>query len=114
MVPPTATPEVLLAPVFPEVEATPVVLVVTATPTATPVPTQAPVYVYQTVVVTEVVSVVQPTPTLVPLAPGTVQICARVEGVSAVYVGGRGIVSGGCETFSVGVGQTTIGVQVNK
>lgn len=59
--------------------------------------------------------IMAPTATPVPsLAPGTVQICARVEGASALYIGGYGIVNGGCQTFTFGVGQMEIRVQVNK
>lgn len=86
--------------------------------TSTPTPT--PVYVYVTTpievikYVTDTVTVVaSPTPTPA-LAPGTVKICADVSGASAIYIGGLGIVTGGCQTFSFGVGQTSIQVQINK
>lgn len=95
----------------------PVVLVVTATPTPTPTEVN---YVYVEVtreVIIEVTPNVLPTPTVTPtpaLASGTVKVCASVEGATALYVGGQGIVSGGCQVFSVGIGQSTISVQVNR
>jgi hypothetical protein len=64
--------------------------------------------------IVEVTPVALPTVTPVPLAPGLVQICASVEGAKGLFIGGRGVVTGSCEVFSFGVGQTSIQVQVNK
>lgn len=108
------TPTAIVEAVFREVE-----VVVTATPTPAPqiITEYRDVY-YETIV--EVTRVVEVTPiplstaTVVPLAPGVVEICLRVEGAREIYIGGGGVVSGGCSTFSFGVGQTTIPVQVNK
>lgn len=90
----------------------PVVIEVTSTPTPTPVYFYVPVEVEKIVTQTITIEAV-PTPTPA-LAAGTVRICADVEGATAIFVGGLGIVSGGCQTFSFGVGQTSIAVQVNK
>lgn len=96
------------------------VMVVTATPTVTPEPTATPniQYVYVDNLVEVPVEVVKevtvtPVPT-VGVASGSVEICARVEGATALYIGGFGVASGQCQTFSFGVGQTSIQVQVNK
>lgn len=115
----------------------------TPTETTTPTPTQwpTPIILEQTIVkeiqveVTREVSVyrdvivevevtrevqvvnVVPTPTVTPtprLAPGAVRVCAWVEGAQALYIGQIGVVSGGCQIFTFGVGQTMIPVQVNK
>lgn len=64
--------------------------------------------------IVEVTPALMPTLTPIPLAAGTVKVCAFVEGASALYIGNQGVVSGGCQTYSFGVGQTTILVQVNK
>lgn len=64
--------------------------------------------------IVEVTPVVLPTITPVPLAPGTVKICVSVEGATGIYIGNQGVVSGGCQIFTFGVGQTAIIVQVNK
>lgn len=98
---------------------TPTPVVVTATPTPTPhiVTEYREIYVQSTVEVTrivEVTPVVLPTITPAPLSPGTVRICVGVEGAREIYIGQKGVVSGACETFAFGVGQTTIGVQINK
>lgn len=101
------------------------VLVVTATPTPTPTETPVPqtvteyrdIYYEVTVEVTRIVEVtpqLPPTSTPVPLAAGSVEICTRVEGARELYIGGYGVVSGGCQTFSFGIGQTSIPVQVNR
>lgn len=97
--------------------AEPQIVIVTATPTPIP-PT--PVIQYVSVEVTRIVEVTpyvlpSPTPSPTPaLSVGTVRICASVEGASALYVGGLGVVSGGCQVFSFGTGQTSIPVQINK
>lgn len=92
----------------------PVVIEVTSTPTPTPVYFYVPVEVEVERIVTQTLTI-EAVPTATPaLSPGTVRICADVEGASALYVGGLGIVSGGCQVFSFGVGQTSIQVQVNK
>lgn len=96
----------------------PQVIVVTATPTPVP-PLPQIEYIYETVIITEpvyieVTPLPLPTITPVPLAPGVVSICASVEGASALYIGGQGVVSGECRKFSFGVGQTSIQVQINK
>lgn len=101
------------------VEDTPTPIVVTATPTPTPniVTEYREIYVQSTVEVTrivEVTPVVLPTVTPIPLAAGTIKICVALEGAREVYIGQKGVVSGGCEIFAFGVGQTTISVQVNK
>jgi hypothetical protein len=118
---------------------TPTVIIHEPTPTATTWPTpiilerevivQIPVEVtrestvYRDVYITvpqyvtttiEVTPVPLPTATIVPLSPGTVQICVRVEGAREIYIGGAGVVSGGCQTYAFGVGQTAIQVHVNK
>lgn len=68
-----------------------------------------------TKLVTQPVMVLQSvTPTPVPLAPGTVEICASVEGATAIYIGDTGVVSGECKKFSFGVGQTSIPVKINR
>lgn len=64
--------------------------------------------------IVEVPAVVMPTVTPVPLAPGTLKVCASVEGATGLYIGGEGVVSGGCKTYSFGVGQTTVLVHVNR
>lgn len=93
------------------------IVVVTATPTSVP-PT--PIVEYVPVEVTRIIEVtpyVLPSPTPSPtsaLSVGTVKICASVEGATALYVGGLGVVSGGCQVFSFGVGQTSIPVQINR
>lgn len=91
-------------------------VVVTATPSPVP-PTPEVVYYEIPVEVTRLVEVAAtplPTPTIVPLAPGTIEICVRVEGAREVYIGGGGVVSGACSTYHFGVGQTSIAVQVNR
>jgi hypothetical protein len=117
---------------------TPTVAVIALEPTSTPWPTpiilereiirEIPVEIEVTrevafyvpgpeIEVTRVVTVeVLPpaTPTPIPLAPGTIKVCVDIEGAKEVYIGGRGVVSGGCELFQFGPGQTTIGVQVNR
>lgn len=92
-------------------------IVVTATPEP-PTPTPHIEYVYYQVPL-EVEKIVTTTvvlePTATPsLATGTAQICVALEGAREVYIGGHGVVSGGCQTFSFGIGQTTIGVQINR
>lgn len=64
--------------------------------------------------VVEVTAIPLPTVTPIPLAAGTIQICASVEGATALYIGNEGVVSGQCKSYSFGVGQTTILVQVNR
>lgn len=108
-----STPQAVVTTVFRE---TIVEVVVTATPTPVP-PTPQIEYVYvqiESTVVVEVTPATLPTLTPVPLAPGTISICASVEGASELYIGGVGVVSGECKRFSFGVGQTSIQVQVNK
>lgn len=90
----------------------PVVIEVTSTPTPTPVYFYVPVEVEK--IVTNTITVeLYPTPTP-SLSPGTVRICADVEGATGLYIGGLGVVSGGCQVFTFGVGQTSIIVHVNK
>lgn len=105
-----ATQEAYVETVFKEI-------VVTATPTPVP-PTPEVIYInvpYEVErVVTNTITIVDPTATPIPLAGGSVEICVRVEGAREIYVGGSGVVSGGCEIFAFGVGQTSIQVQVNK
>lgn len=117
---PTATPTATATHVVPArvVEPRVIEVVVTATPTEIP-PTPEVVY-YQvpvevTRVVTQTIQLEAPTPTATPaLASGTVRVCVHLEGAREVYIGGAGVVSGGCQTFSFGVGQTSIAVQINK
>lgn len=123
-----------------EVSTTPAgVLVVTATPTPTVEPTQTPAVLYAEVTrqvevtrevtryvtefipveVTRLVTVtvaapVVSTPTPPALAPGTLRVCADVQGARELYIGGQGIVAGECRSFAFGVGQTSVQVQVNK
>jgi hypothetical protein len=92
-------------------------VVVTATPTLEPrieyiyEQVQIPVEVTRIV---EVAEIPLPTVTPIPLAPGTIEICASVEGAKALYIGGVGVVSGACALYTFAVGQTTILVQVDK
>lgn len=68
-------------------------------------------------VVTQLVEVTpfaMATVTPIPLAKGQVKICASVEGATGLYIGGYGVVSGGCQIFTFGVGQTSIQVQINR
>lgn len=110
---PTATPEI------PTVTPTPVVIervhtvpVEVTREVSRYVEVQVPVEVTRIV---EVTPVPLPTATATPsLAAGTVRVCVDIEGAREVYVGGFGVVSGGCQTFSFGVGSTYIEVQVNK
>jgi hypothetical protein len=124
---PTATvvPAVAVTAVAPVVLLVPTQtpFVVTATPTYTPVPTVTPVYLYEVqriqipVEVTRIVEVAAAVPatvTPVPLAPGTVRICIDAAGVRELYIGGVGVVGGGCRTFQVGVGASYIEIQVNR
>lgn len=64
--------------------------------------------------IVEVAAIPFPTITPVPLASGTIKVCASVEGATGLYIGNEGVVSGACKTYSFGVGQTTILVQVNR
>lgn len=64
--------------------------------------------------IVEVTPFVLPTVTPVPLAPGTIQICASVAGAKQLFIGREGVVSGECKVYSFGVGQTEIVVQVNR
>lgn len=112
------TKEAIAATQTPYVIESTIVQVVTATPTFEP-PTPIVEYVYEQVPVevtriVEITSVPVPTVTPVPLAPGTVKVCAFVEGATGLYIGSRGVVSGGCESFAFGIGQTSIQVQINK
>lgn len=78
---------------------------------------EVPVYYETQVEVTRIVEVVatpEPTATIIPLSPGSVEICVRVEAAREIYVGGYGVVSGGCQTFTFGIGQTSIPVHINK
>lgn len=92
-------------------------VVVTATPTPE-LPTPEVIYVnvpYEVErVVTNTVEIVHPTPTPHTLAPGTVEICVRVEGAREIYIHQSGVVSGSCMEFAFGVGQTSIPVQINR
>ena len=54
-----------------------------------------------------------PTPTA-PLAAGVVRICVDASAVKELYVGGVGVVGGGCHMLQVGQGTTFVEVQVNK
>lgn len=93
--------------------------IVTATPEP---PTATPNVIYeyfQVPVEVEVERIVTTTvvlePTATPaLAEGTAKICVALEGAREVFIGGHGVVSGGCQTFTFGVGQTSIAVQINK
>lgn len=63
------------------------------------------------------VPIYQPTvvPTVPPvMAPGTVSICVDAAGVKELFVGGLGIVGGGCSLLQVGEGSTIVNVQVNR
>lgn len=93
---------------------------VTAVPTPTPhiVTEYREIYIevtreVQTILEVAPVPTVTPTATP-PLAAGTVQICVTLEGARAVYIGQIGVVSGGCQTFGFGIGQTSIPVQINR
>lgn len=109
----TPTVEVVFRDKEPEI----VYIEVTSTPTPEPIievryeQIQVPV---EVTVVVEVTPAPLPTITAIPLASGVVQICASVEGATALYIGGAGVVSGECKKFSFGVGQTSIQVQVNR
>lgn len=108
---PTATPTAWPTPIIIERE---VVSVVTVEVPGQSVFVEVPGPVVEVTRIVEVTPVVFPTITPVPLAPGSIKVCASVEGARALYIGNEGVVSGGCKTYSFGVGQTTILVQVNK
>lgn len=66
-----------------------------------------------------IVEVFVPQPTAIStvpavMAPGTVSICVNASGVKELYIGGVGIVGGGCSVFQVGAGASNIEVQVNR
>lgn len=69
--------------------------------------------------VTRVVEVVVMAPTIQPtsqaaLADGGVNICVDAAAVKELYIGGVGVVGGGCSLLQVGPGTTYITIQVNR
>lgn len=137
----TATAQGLLLEVTPASVVAPAVVEPTSTPTFVEMPTRGvlpaltpvvevvmmevtrivpeieyvPEYIYVDVPVEVLVEVpVDVVPTVVALAPGSVQICASVAGAKGLYVGGEGITTGECRIYQFGVGQTEIAVQVNR
>ena len=100
----------------------PVLLIVTATPSPTPV---VPLREYVEVPVPglcpdcpvcESVScpVVSTPDPFSGLASGTVRVCVGAAGVSGMWLDGVGMVHGGCRDLAVGVGSTILDLQINR
>lgn len=114
----TSTPWVIREVVTRVVEATPVVVVVTATPSSTPTPSPTPeptstpyvVYVVQTVECPTVV----PAPTSTAVPAHSVVVCVHAQGIKGMYLDGVGLVDGGCRVLNIPIGVLDLVLHIER
>jgi hypothetical protein len=111
----TATPAPTALPTAsPVVVVREVIRIVTATPVPTAPPSPTPVVEYIRVPV-EVVTIVTAVPSPTPVLPVNVlRLCLDVEGIKQIYIDGVGIVGHGCRDIGLlpGPGKQVIGIEV--